>query len=58
MPKDKVNLGKIDIFRPAKRYKLARTATYMTCDECQKKPVAEIYAGVEKWLMDRGHLEL
>lgn len=57
-PKDKKQFGKIFIFRPAKRYKLARTASCITCDECEKLPAAELYAGLEKYLMDRGHLVL
>jgi succinate dehydrogenase/fumarate reductase-like Fe-S protein len=58
MPKKKPQLGRIFIFRPAKKYKLARTASCITCDDCEKLPAAEIYAGLEKYLMERGHLEL
>lgn len=58
MPKKKDHLGRIFIFRPAKKYKLARTASCITCDDCEKLPAAEIYTGLEKYLMERGHLEL
>lgn len=57
-PTNKEDLGKIAIFRPIKKYKLARVATYMICAECKKLPEAEIYQKVEKWLMERGHVEL
>jgi len=58
MPCEKNRLGRIALFRPVKRYKLARTATYMTCDTCDKLPADEIYVKVESWLMERGHLIL
>jgi hypothetical protein len=58
MPRKKTQLGKISIFRPAKRYKLARTASCIICDECEKLPAAELYVGLEKYLLERGHLEL
>lgn len=58
MPKKKTQLGKIALFRPVKRYKLARTATYVTCDECEKLTADEVYRKVEAWLMERGHVVL
>lgn len=57
-PTDKSQLGRIALFRPAKKYKLARTATYMTCADCEKLPPAEVYEKVEAWLVERGHVEL
>jgi hypothetical protein len=57
-PTEKSKLGKIAIFRPAKKYKMARTATYMTCDDCEKLPAEEVYKKIEAWLVERGHVEL
>lgn len=54
MPRTKV--GKVDIFRPEKAYKLCRMTTYILCDECLKLPDEEIYKKVETWMAERGHL--
>lgn len=58
LPRKKDQLGRIFIFRPAKRYKLARMASCITCSDCEKLSAAEIYTGLEKYLMERGHLKL
>jgi len=57
-PTPKTKLGRIEIFRPTKKYKMVRTATYMTCDDCEKRPADEVYNKVEAWLVERGHIEL
>lgn len=54
MPRIKV--GKVDIFRPEKTYKLCRPTTYIVCDECFKLPDDDLYKSVETWMAQRGHL--
>jgi hypothetical protein len=56
MPRAREKVGKIDVFRPTKKYSLCRTSTYIICDECMKLPDEEIDAAVETWLTARGHL--
>lgn len=53
-----VDLGQVDVFRPTKHYTLVREATYVLCDACMDLPAEQVYAGVEAWLMDHGHLKL
>lgn len=57
-PRKKEELSRISLFRPAKLYKMARMTTYALCVECEKLTPAEIYKGVEKWMIERGHIEL